>query len=58
MDDSLYLTTLERLVRRKIENIAIVSLKVCFLDYSQLDKFMKHVCVPVSPVKGNSTHSR
>jgi len=58
-DDSLYIPTPERVVREKIKNIAVVPLKVCFMDLRQLDKFMKQlnevcVCVPLPAVRGNS----
>ena len=42
-DDSLYLPTPERMVRDSIKNVAIVPSKVCFMDLTQLDKFMKQL---------------
>ena len=50
-DDSMYLPTPIRIVRETIKNVVIVPSKVCFMDLTQLDKFMKQlnevrVCVP------------
>ena len=42
-DDSLYLSTPERMVKDSIRGIAIVPKKVCFVDLTQLDKFMKQL---------------
>ena len=42
-DDSLYLPTPERMVRDSRNNPAIVPSNVCFMDLTQLDKFMKQV---------------
>ena len=42
-DDSLYLPTPERMVKDSIRGIAIVPKKVCFVDLTQLDKFMKQL---------------
>ena len=50
-DDSLYLPTPERMVRKTIQNTAIVPLNVCFMDLRQLEKY---VCVPLPAVRGNS----
>ena len=42
-DDSLYLPTPERMVRDSRNNPAIVPSNVCFMDLTQLDKFMELV---------------
>ena len=42
-DDSLFLPSPEREVRDKIINIALAPTKVCFMDLTQLDKFMKQL---------------
>ena len=42
-DDSLYIPTPDRVVRNKLQNISALPLKVCFMDLSQLDKFMKQL---------------
>ena len=39
--DSLYLPTPERMVRESMKNPAIVPSNICFMDLTQLDKFMK-----------------
>ena len=44
LDDSLFLPSPEREVRDKIRNIALAPTKeVCFMDLTQLDKFMKQL---------------
>ena len=40
-DDSLYIPTPDRVVRNKLQYISALPLKVCFMDLSQLDKFMR-----------------
>ena len=42
-DDSLYLPTAERMVRESMKNPAIVPSNICFMDLTQLEKFMKQV---------------
>ena len=58
LDNSLFLRSPEREVRDKIRNVALTPTKeVCFMDLTQLDKFMKqlnavHVCATPG-CKGN-----
>ena len=42
-DDSLYIPTPEQVVSKKLLNSVCIPLKVCFMDLSQLDLFMKQL---------------
>ena len=44
VDDSLYLPTPEKMVRENVkQHLTVVPYKVCFMDLTRLDKFMKQI---------------
>ena len=52
-DESLYVPTPDQLVKDRIRNVSSLPLKVCFMDLTQLDKFMKNVnCARVCATPG------
>ena len=55
-DDSLYLPTLERMVRRMVQNTCIVPLNVCFMTVGQVHEAV--VCVPGCEGKLTPVHVR
>ena len=53
VDDLLYLPTPEKMVRENVkQHFAVVPYKVCFMDLTGLDEFMKqlnHICMCATP---------